>query len=170
MRPTGSLVTQTEDAAWEANVAYNEKIDTLVATVREIQHEFRPKVNDAPGGNPPGNPLHQAMADLRDHEQQVSRSIRTFTIADLTAREQPGQIIEPQPISETSGRTLLSQFATAREAILSILRTLDDEQWTEEQKTEDGTTTTILQQVDHLIASDKEMVKKLHEAAAQTVA
>ncbi len=148
-------------------MAYQEKIDKLVEMVRLVNHEFRPIISDTPGGDPPGNALHSTLAELRDHEQEVSRAVRTFTIADLTAREAPGIVVETDPIDQTSGRTLLSQFGTAREAILSILRTIDEEQWNAREETEDGGTTSITDLIDGLIVSDETMLTKLRNAASE---
>lgn len=146
-------------------MARNEKIDALVQTVRDVNHEVRPKISNKPGGDPPGNPLHEAIIELRDHEQGVSRLIRSLTIADLTAREEVGELIEARSSANIGTRQALAEFGTAREAILSILSQLGDEEWEEQRETEEGTIS-ITKVIDDLVESDKTHLKKIREQAA----
>lgn len=145
-------------------MAKNDKVDALVSTVHDLNHEVRPKVNDVPGGDPPGNPLHVALGELRDHEASVSLVIRSLTIADLTANRQEAQVIDQQSIEEVGSRQLLSSFGTARAAILSIIRMMEDEEWDRERETQQGTTT-ITEVIDELIESDKVLAAKVRNAA-----
>lgn len=146
-------------------MAYQEKIDALVQTVRDVNHEVRPKISNTPGGDPPGNPLHEAIIEIRDHEQGVSRLIRSLTLADLTAREEVGQLIEGRSSANIGTRQALAEFGTAREAILSILSQLSDEEWDEQRETEEGAVS-VTKVIDDLIESDKTYLKKIREQAA----
>lgn len=146
-------------------MAKNEKIDALVATVRDINHEVRPKISNKEGGDPPGNPLHMAIVELRDHEQGVSRQIRSLTLADLTAREDVGELIEARSSDKIGTRQALAEFGTAREAILSILSQLNDEEWDQQRETDEGTIS-ITKVIDDLIESDKKHMEKIRQLAS----
>jgi hypothetical protein len=75
-----------------------------------------------------------------------------------------GNIIEHSDAAKMSSRQLLSEFGTAREAILSLLRNFSDDDWTSARETADGTTS-IEQIVDDLIASDQKYVDQILNAA-----
>lgn len=145
-------------------MAINDKVDALVSTVHSLNHEVRPKVNDVPGGDPPGNALHVALGELRDQEARVSLVIRSLTIADLTANRQEAQAVDQEPIENVGSRQLLSSFGTARAAILSIIRMMEEDEWERERPTADGTTT-ITEVIDELIESDKVLAPKVRNAA-----
>jgi hypothetical protein len=147
------------ESALEESVSNNERIDALVATVRDLNHEIRPKLSDTPGGDPPGNDLHTSLAKLREHEHSYSRLIRMMTLSDVAATT-VGDTFEFLDPNAVSSRRLLSEFGTAREAILSVLRTLDDEQWNVKRDTPDGQRS-LVEVVDELIESDRSYVSNV---------
>ncbi|MFW6075524.1 MAG: hypothetical protein ACOC9Y_08005 [Chloroflexota bacterium] len=87
-----------------------------------------------------------------------------MTIADLTVQAQEEQVLDEDAAEKLSSRRLLSSFGTAREAILSILRIMDESEWDQERETEEGPMT-VTQVVDELIESDKVLAKKVLDAA-----
>lgn len=145
-------------------MAKSDKINELVQTVRKLNWEIRPKLNNTPGGNPPGNPMHTALTDIRNNEITMSQTIRNLSLAELDILVGEGNIIEHSDAAKMSSRQLLSEFGTAREAILSLLRNFSDEDWSRSRETADGTTS-IEQIVDDLIASDKQYVDRILSAA-----
>ena len=143
------------------------KLSALVQTVRELNWEVRPKINNVPGGEPPANPLHVALSDLRENELRASQLIRGMSLAETAAgmREDQLVVVEHADPTTIGSRQVLSEFATAREAILSIIRNLTDEQWQETHNTPEGDHT-YEEIVDGLIESDKAFGERIKEAAA----
>ena len=146
-------------------MAYTDKVSELVQTVRMLNWEVRPKINTTPGGNAAGNPLHQALAALRNDEIRTSQLIRGMSLAETVAEQTGGRVTEQAEASTIGSRQLLSEFATAREAILSILRNLSDAQWVETLATPDGDQTSE-EVVDGLIESDKRHISQIQNAAS----
>ena len=144
-----------------------EKLSALVETVRELNWEIRPKINNVPGGDPPANALHIALSDLRENELQASQLIRSMSLAETAAgmSEDQLQVVEHPDPTTIGSRQVLSEFATAREAILSIVRNLTDDQWKETHRTPNGDRT-YEELVDGLIESDKTFTKRIHDASA----
>ena len=157
--------SEDNSKCWEARVSYTGKIDDLVQTVRHLNWEVRPKIDNTPGGNPPGNPLFQALADIRNHEIQHSQLIRGMSLTEVGVEKEQGRVVEHIDASEIGARQLLSEFATAREAILSLLRTFSAEQWSEKHDTFEGNKS-IEQIVDGLIESDKSMIERISSAVS----
>ena len=145
----------------EVSVSYEDKIDQLVTTVRDLNHQIRPQITNVPGGDPPGNPRHEALAELRDHEQTISRTLKLMTLGELGVSA--ADTGSAQATNEIGSRSLLSEFATAREAILATLHAITDDEWEEEHDTADGSTT-VNTVIDSLIESDKVLVPKVVEA------
>lgn len=140
----------------------SERIDALVATVRDLNHAIRPKLTDTPGGDPPGNDIHTSLAKLREHEHSYSRLIRSMTLAEATANP-AGDTFEYLDPNSVSSRRLLSEFGTAREAILSVLRTLDDSEWEVKRETPDGEKS-VAEVIDELIESSRPYVDNVLKA------
>lgn len=146
-------------------MANTEKLSKLVETVRMLNWEVRPKINSTPGGNEAGNPLHSVLADIRNNEIRSSQLIRSMSLAETADQENMGRVVEQVQASTIGSRQLLSEFATAREAILSILRNLSDERWAETHETAEGSIS-YEDVVDQLIESDKKFVERIHSAAS----
>ncbi len=149
----------------ETRVANIDKINELIQTVRILNWEIRGKLDNVPGGDPPENPLFRALADLRNNELTVSQTMRNMSLADTGVMIDQAAVIELARAREMGARHLLSEFGTAREAILSLLRGFRDEEWTRPHGIEGGTIT-VEQLVDNLIESDKEHVERIRAAAS----
>ncbi len=146
-------------------MAHTDKLSELVQTVRELNWEVRPKISSTPGSNDAGSALHTALTALRNNEVRSSQLIRSMSLAEATDDADPGRVVEHAEADTIGSRQLLSEFATAREAILSILRNLPDEDWAASHETVDGSLT-YEDVVDQLIASDKEHTGQIHSAIA----
>ena len=147
-------------------MANTEKLSSLVETVRVLNWEVRPKIAGAPEMNNAGNPLHTALTEIRNNEIAASQQIRSISLAETIAQQGKEDDVEEQAEASTIGsRQLLSEFGTAREAILSILRNISDEQWAESHSTATGERS-YEAIVDGLIESDKKYVSQIHSAVA----
>ncbi|MEZ4573123.1 MAG: hypothetical protein R2849_22955 [Thermomicrobiales bacterium] len=135
----------------------------MVQTVRKLNWEVRPKIASDPESNKAGHPLHQAIADIRNNEIRTSQLIRGMSLAEVGVEEDVGQVVEHVEADTVGARQLLSEFGTAREAILSILRTLPENEWEEAHDTFRGDKS-FQDIVDDLIASDREHVAKIEAA------
>lgn len=67
------------------------------------------------------------------------------------------EFLDPDAVSS---RRLLSEFGTAREAILSVLRTLDDSAWEVKRDTPNGERS-LAEVIDELIESDRSYVSNV---------
>jgi hypothetical protein len=146
-------------------VAKADKINELVQTVRKLNWEVRPKLNNTAGGASEDDPLYQALVDLRNNEIKMSQQIRNMSLSEADVTVQRADVEELLQTKGVGPRQLLSEFGTAREAILSVLRNFTDEEWTREHNTTSGTIS-IEKMVDDLIASDKQHMERILSAVS----
>lgn len=102
-------------------------IDGLIATYRELNHRIR-------GANFGANSadINQAILQLRNRELNASQAIKQFLLGNEVPTDDEGEAsseFEERSTRAPSTDVLLSQFGTAREATLSLVRDLPDEQW-----------------------------------------
>mgnify|MGYP001278174510 CR=1 FL=1 len=146
-------------------MAKADKINELVQTVRKLNWEVRPKLNNTAGGASEDDPLYQALVDLRNNEIKMSQQIRNMSLSEADVTVQRADVEELLQTKGVGPRQLLSEFGTAREAILSVLRNFTDEEWTREHNTTSGTIS-IEKMVDDLIASDKQHMERILSAVS----
>lgn len=147
-------------------MAHSDKISELVQTVRLLNWEVRPKISTASAGELEGSSLHNALTEIRNNEIRTSQLIRGMSLSESgQATEDVGDVLEHVDASTVGSRQLLSEFGTARESILSILRNLTDEAWAEAQETYEGTWS-YEQIVDELIESDRKFLEQIRSAVA----
>jgi hypothetical protein len=144
----------------EVSVSKVEKVNELVQMVRTLNWDVRPKLSNTPGGDPPGNPVHQALAELRDNEIIASQTIRGMSLSETAAQMAVQQETTHEPPDRIGSRQLLSEFGTARESILSLLRTVSDEDWSREHDTPNGAKS-MADVVEELISSDRGLVDRI---------
>lgn len=162
-------------------MSQTDKIDALIATVRELNHQVRPKLTEDIGGGT-GNmaDVHNIIAEMRNRELISSHGVKRMI---LSAREGVDSQ-EIQHMMGTSGdritleealaihedadklptRQVMSEFASAREAILSLLRELPESEWTYKSTLAiDEGRDSVEAVVDSLIAADKEAMAKINQ-------
>lgn len=162
-------------------MAQNDKIDALIATVRELNHQVRPKLTEEIGGGS-GNmaEVHAILGEMRNRELVLSHGVKRMILSaradidDTEIQHMMGttdnritleQALEiHQDVSALPTRVVMSEFASAREAILSLLRGLPDSAW-EFKSTQaiDKGQETVIQVVDSLLAEDKKAMDKIHQ-------
>lgn len=139
----------------------SDKLSELVQTVRILNWEVRPKITSASARELEGSPLHKALTDIRNNEIQTSQLIRGMSLSETgEATEDVGTVLEHVDASTIGSRQLLSEFGTARESILSILRNVSDDEWHEEHETYEGKWT-YEEIVDRLIESDRKALSMI---------
>ena len=109
-----------------------ELIDGLIATYRELNAKVRPLPEERlrlAGTN--GGSVRDAVTRLRDSELRFSQALKE-RITGVPMPEMFGEDEKPVVGTESSQdttATILSQFGTARESTLAMLRSLPDEDW-----------------------------------------
>ena len=112
-------------------MAQDELINRMIATYRDLNILIRPvpetELSQQTGGQPS---VRDVMQQLRDAELRFTQSTKEL----LTGQIIPDDFDEETPTlgMEHEGdptRVLLSQFGTARESLLAMLREMTDEQW-----------------------------------------
>ena len=109
-----------------------ELIDGLIATYRELNAKVRPLPEERlrlAGTN--GGSVRDAVTRLRDSELRFSQALKE-RITGVPMPEMFGEDEKPVVGTESSQdttATILSQFGTARESTLAMLRALPDEDW-----------------------------------------
>ena len=107
-------------------------IDGLIATYRELNNKVRPlpeerlTIQGAGGGS-----VRELVTRLRDSELRFSQALKE-RITGVPMPEMFGEDEAPVLGTETGHETtavILSQFGTARESTLAMLRALPDEDW-----------------------------------------
>lgn len=120
-------------------------IDGLIATYRELNARVRPLAEDrllVGGGKGQGKgkdeegSVHDVVSRLRDSEMIFSQALKE-RITGVPMPEMFGSGEKAKPVLGTetehdSTAALLSQFGTARESTLAMLRTLPANEWDEE--------------------------------------
>ena len=118
-------------------------VDGLIATYRTLNMRIRP-LDPATAGqlSAGGTTLRDVVAGLRNEELVASQTLKNMTLADTVVGGVNSSEVEIlAPSDEQNVRVLLSEFGTAREAILALIREMSDEQWSAERPGPEGTTT-----------------------------
>jgi hypothetical protein len=137
-----------------------ELIDGLIATYRELNLKVRPQPEErlrVRGG--PGGSVHEVVSRMRDSELRFSQAIKE-RVTGVPMPEMFGE--DDAPIVGTEGldnttAALLSQFGTARESTLALLRTLPDEDW--DRPLEGGAP--IRSRVQELYSNDRRQMERI---------
>jgi len=111
-----------------------ELIDGLIATYRELNSKVRSQAEDRLRiADKEGRSVRDVVSRMRDSELRFSQALKER----VTGVPMPEMFDESDaPVVGTEGaddstNALLSQFGTARESTLALLRTLPDDNWDE---------------------------------------
>lgn len=124
-------------------MAHSDLIDSLIATYRTLNMRVRPldpaAMTQMSSG---GVSLRDIIADMRNQELTSSQTLKNMTLSDSAAGgTSTSEVNILPPSDEQNVRILLSEFGTAREAILALIRELSDQRWDAERPGADGMTT-----------------------------
>ena len=143
-------------------MANSDLIDSLIATYRNLNLAIRPiadaQATQAAGG---GKSLRDMIVELRDHEMAASQQLKLMTLGEGGASGGMPEIAPSAPGLST--RAVLSEFGTAREAILALIRELSDEDWTAQREGAQGQTT-IQAFIEQLVANDRQALNQIEPA------
>ncbi|MBO9307767.1 hypothetical protein [Thermomicrobium sp.] len=153
-------------------MADRDVVEALIATYRELNQRFRPLLvamnADARAVEDPTSPLG-ILYRLRNRELNASQAIKEMlrggerTIVDDEA--EPLVTLQQTALGLVP-IVLLSQFGTAREATLAMVRDLPDSVWQQEFETPRGRMT-LRAYLETLIARDREAIRALEERLGQ---
>lgn len=137
-----------------------ELIDGLIATYRELNVKVRPQPEErlqVRGG--PGGSVRDVVSHLRDSELRFTQALKE-RVTGVPMAEMFGE--DETPVVGTEGlqdttAAILSQFGTARESTLALLRTLPDEDW--DRPIEGGKP--IRTRIRELHANDRRQVERI---------
>lgn len=133
-------------------------IEGLIASFRELNHRIRaasPSVMT-------DDSLKAALRALRDRELRASQAIKQLLLGEAVEEddEAPAEVAEFQARRDLPANVLLSQFGTAREATLTSVRALPDEQWNQTYRTPRGEMT-LRDYLKTLVDRDQQALEKL---------
>jgi len=153
-------------------MADRDVIEALIATYRELNQRFRPVLAamnaDVGSVDDPTTPLG-ILYRLRNRELNASQAIKEMLRrGERTILDDEGEplLTVQQAVSGLTATVLLSQFGTAREATLAMVRDLPDEVWQEEFETPRGRMT-LRAYLETLVARDREAIRALEERLGQ---
>jgi hypothetical protein len=144
-------------------VAHSDLIDSLIGTYRTLNLSVRPvSQNHAMQAGPNGRSLRDVIAEMRERELATSQQLKNMTMADVRTSEQVDNVSLPEPFDPDDIRVLLSEFGTAREAILALVRNMPEEQLDLERPSAEGGTTTIRAVLDGIVKNDQRVMSEVH--------
>jgi hypothetical protein len=144
-------------------VARSDLIDSLIATYRNLNLAIRPLPDEQvmrQGAD--GTSLRDLVSGLRNHELRASQQLKLMTLGESAVVAIDDDAPAPST-PDTSVRSMLSEFGTAREAILALVREMPEEEWTRERAGPNGTTT-IATFIEQLVAHDKESIQQIESS------
>jgi hypothetical protein len=140
-------------------MAHEDLINQMIATYRDLNLLVRPipdtVLNQRDGGQAS---IRDLMQQLRDGELRFTQATKEL----LTGQTIPDDLEDEAPIIglEHEGdpsRVLLSQFGTARESLLAMLREMSEEQW----QTAGSGGRTMMARITQLIENDRKMLGRV---------
>lgn len=155
-----------DDEREESGVAHTELIDSLITTYRELNNTVRRLPEDRLAGAAGGAGIRDMVRRLRDHELRFSQALKER----ITGVEMPdfgGGADAPvlgMESSHDSTAVLLSQFGTARESTLAMLRGLSEAEWQGSSGQDGGRT--IAASVQQLTEHDRRQMEQISGALA----
>ncbi|HET9014100.1 MAG TPA: hypothetical protein VFN57_00780 [Thermomicrobiaceae bacterium] len=141
-----------------------EIIDGLIASYRELNHRVR---GAGLTGADESSPVTQVLRRLRDRELRASQAVKRMLLGEAAEAtdEAEADAVEFRglPLSPT---VLLSQFGTARESTLSMVRDLPDEEWNKRFVTPNGEMT-LRDYLKSLVDRDRERMSEIDASLAK---
>ncbi len=156
----------------EEGMADRDVIDALIATYRELNQRFRPKLLALNSGQDPRTNPDSAIGilyRLRNRELNASQAIKEMLLSgetSITDDEADPLVTLQQTALGLTATVLLSQFGTAREATLATVRDLPDEIWQQVFNTPRGQMT-LREYLQTLVERDRAVIQQLEQHLAQ---
>jgi hypothetical protein len=149
----------------EERVSQPELIDSLIATYRTLNMTVRPIAPEQAAQMPQnGQSLLEMVGDLRQKEIAASQALKLMALGETAFGVGDGTVDSadqtPPSANPTNVRVLLSEFGTAREAILAYIRELPAEEWTKDRASFHGATS-VQQLVTQVVERDRQVLAQM---------
>lgn len=152
-----------------------EIIDALIASYRELNHRLRGVSLEAlpksAGQNGADDSVEGILRQIRDRELRASQAIKRMLLGEEASEDDEGTAVlaEYQDRTDISPTVLLSQFGTAREATLAMVRELPDEEWNRSFYTPRGHMT-LRDYLKTLVDRDRQRIEQIDALLAKVKA
>lgn len=141
-----------------------EIIDGLIASYRELNLKVRSASPEATGAEDSrsDDTINGILRQMRDRELRASQAIRRLVAGEHATESDEGEAVlaEYQDRGNVSTAMLLSQFGTARESTLSMVRELPEEVWNQTTQTPRGEMT-LKEYLKTLVDRDNERIGQI---------
>lgn len=145
-----------------ASTRHNDLISALVNTYRELNVHVRQVQESRLTSGGHENSVRGIIARMRTDEMKFAQALKQrVTGVVIGGLEGDERLIVGERDDDTT-TMLISQFGTARETTLSLLKDIPENEWT--KRTEDGET--ILQHVEDLAKSDQTQLQRIKQLLA----
>jgi hypothetical protein len=155
-------------------MADQEIINEMIAVYRDLNMRLRGvdlnAIKDKKADN--GETVETILRRMRDREYNSSQAIKLMSMGEDSSNIEetnPAAVLDELILTGITPIILLSQYGTAREATLSLIRGLGDEAWDQEHDTPRGRMS-IREYLRGLINNDREDEKILSQLVEKTAA
>lgn len=155
-------------------MADQEIINEMIAVYRDLNLRLRgadlDAIKDKKADN--GDTLETILRRMRNREYNSSQAIKLMSMGEDSSdieEQNPAVVLDELVITGVTPIILLSQYGTAREATLSLVRGMGDEAWDTEYSTPRGNMT-LREYMRALINDDREDEKMLNQLVEKTAA
>jgi len=153
-------------------MADRDVINGLIETYRELNQRFRPKLLTLDRSQDPRATPESAVGvlyQMRNRELNASQAVKELLLTGATNiadDEAEPMVTLQQTALGLTGTVLLSQFGTAREATLAMVRDLPDEVWHRVFDTPRGPMT-LREYLMTLIERDRAQIQQIEQYLTQ---
>lgn len=152
-----------------------ELINEMIEIYRDLNMRLRgadlDSIKDQKADN--GETVEQILRRMRNREYNASQAIKLMTLEDASAGEideaHDSEVLNELVATGVTPIIMLSQYGTAREATLSLLRQISDEQLDKEEASPRGKIS-IREYCRKLVNDDREDEKLLNQIVEKTPA
>lgn len=140
-------------------------IDGLIDGYRDLNLSIRHAYQDVPNDHSAtaAKPVLNILRQMRDRELRASQAIRAMLLGnEVAADDEAAEVsIGHYDLNEVSPIVLTSQFGTAREATLAMVRELSDEAWNTQFVTPRGEMT-LRAYLQTLVERDRQRINEIN--------
>jgi hypothetical protein len=110
-------------------VPHSDLFDSLIGTYRDLNLKLRPLGEERLAAKNGDASLRDVISGMRTRELVASQQLKLMMLADVAGESvekvDPASLV---PVTKQTTMTLLSEFGTARESILAVVREMPDQE------------------------------------------
>lgn len=145
-----------------ATKKHEDVVSALINTYRELNMSVRRAPADKIETGGGEGSIHSIMVRMRLDEMNFAQALKQRVTGVVISASEDDERLNPKAHADHSTMMLISQFGSARETTLSLLRDMPDETW--EAKIDDGST--ILDHIQELIKNDQAQMQRIKQLLA----